>query len=212
MIKKLFLILVGMSLTLAFSTSVVLAEDFDVSASVPASSSATYTVSRVTNGGTTFTPWTNNLDLGTLKLVDVATPPAPPQFVFLTNDVFYVIDVGINGVGQPDIDLSYTDIANPNGSPGDGTGLEIHGTVAWAHVTTGTPDVVVGIDGLSLGETNGITQEIQEEDLSTGDFFRLIVGTATGDPALNEGAATPFTQADAIGPYSGTLTVTATFD
>ncbi|MCD4779416.1 MAG: hypothetical protein K8S27_02555 [Candidatus Omnitrophica bacterium] len=209
MLKKLLVLTVIVSAALMLSIQAAHAQTFTVAAEVPVATSATFSVSRVTNAGNTWTAHGTNLDFGALVLVDVAAAGDPPQYVFLADDVFYAIDIGSNGVGNPDIDISYLDTANPNGTPGDNTGLEVHGSVSWAQVIQGTPDTVNVLGGSNYGTTNSVSGEITDESIATG-FFRVMVGMATGDEIY--GPLAPFSPADAAGIYSGTLTLTATFD
>lgn len=180
--------------------------DFTIDAEVPAADGATFAVSQVTPGPPeVFTPLnTFNLDFQTLTL-DAVNGIFLPSF-------FWVVDVGSNGAGFPDVQYSYTDTANPNGGLNNGTGLGARGTIGYSEVVT-NPDgsqTVNLIRGESLQEAN-TSGGIDETDYANG-FLRFSVGLATGDPTLQEGSATPFTAGDQPGIYSGTLTVTATFD
>ncbi len=180
--------------------------DFFIDAEVPAANGATFAVSQVTPGPPeVFTPVnTFNLDFQTLTL-DTVNGIFIPSF-------FWVVDVGSNGAGFPDVQFAYTDTANPNGGLNNGTGLGGRGTIAYAEVVTNTngTQTVNLIRGESLDDAN-TSGGIDETDYANG-FLRFSVGIATGDPSLSEGSATPFTAADQPGTYSGTLTVTATFD
>ena len=187
-------------------TTVFAQVDFTVQAEVPASTAATFAVSQVTPGPPeVFTPVnTTDLNFGQLSL-DTVNGIFVPAF-------FWVVDVGVDGAGQPDVAFSYTDTANPNGALNDGSGLGGRGTISYAEVVT-NPDstqTVNLIRGEALQDAN-TSGGIDETDYVNG-FLRFAVGIATGDPSLQEGTATPFTGLDASGNYSGTLTVTATFD
>lgn len=180
---------------------------FTIDAEILSSSTATFNVSKVTPPGTSKDDWqayaSTNLDFGTLTLDTDTGIFAPAQY--------YVIDVGVNGAGNPDIDTLYSDTANPNGAPNDGTGLGRRGTVAYSEVITnlnGTQTVNL-IRGESLSQADGGL--VGETQFAAG-FLRVSVGIATGDPTLQEGNAVPFTTLDQPGVYSGTLTISATFD
>jgi hypothetical protein len=191
-----------------FTASQAFAVDFTIEADLPASNGATFAVSKVTKNASNqdvFTAFpSTNLDFLTLSLnTDLG--------VFLPTFAF-AIDVGANGAGQPDIQASYTDTANPNGALNNGDGLGGHGTITFLEVVT-NPDLTQTsnvINGMSLGEVTAFSP-IQETAFADG-FLRIFVGMATGDPNLDEGNATPFTALDQPGTYSGTLTLTATFD
>jgi len=174
--------------------------DFFIDAEIPLAGNATFSVSKVTPGNPdVFDPMdTFNLDFGILSLDEV-------NFIFLPA-FFWVIDVGSDGIGFPDLDFVYVDTANPNGALNDGSGLGGHGTVTFSEVDGNT---VTLIRGQSFQQTDG--DSINDEDHPDG-FLRIAIGIATGDPNLEEGDAVPFTQADVNGPYSGTLEITAFFD
>lgn len=181
-------------------------QDFTIQATVPDSNAATFNVSRVFPGPPeVFQPLsTTTLDFLTLTL-DTVNGIYTPEF-------FWVVDIGSNGVGMPDMQFSYTDTANPNGAINDGTGLGGRGTIAYSEVVTNpdTTQTVNLIRGESLAESN--TSGGIDEILFLNGFLRVSVGIATGDPLLQEGVAVPFTALDAAGLYSGVLTMTATFD
>ena len=174
---------------------------FTVSAQVPASTGVNFVVSRVV--GTVFTKQAanfTNLNFGVLAL-------DPVNQIFLP-DHGWVIDVAPNGASRPDLSVSYQDTGNPTGVP-IGQGLAQHGTITFAEVVFGPPETTNVIDGMSLGQSNGTL--INETQFANG-FLRMFLGIATGDPALDEGTATPFTAVNAAGTYTGELTLTATFD
>ncbi len=207
--KKLILFLIAVFAGLSLIAVPAHAQvNFSIEADVPASNGATFAVSQVDPGPpevfTPMAPGFTALDFGLLSL-DTANGIFVPAF-------FWVVDVGANGAGFPDVAFSYTDTANPNVGLNNGTGLGARGTIAYSEVVT-NPDLsqtVNLIRGESLQQTNS-SAEINENDYSDG-FLRFSVGIATGDPLLQEGNATPFTALDNPGTYSGTLTVTATFD
>lgn len=172
------------------------AETFTINANVPASTGASFAVSKVTGGE--FTPQaSNNLNFGELTLF-------PELGVFLA-PFYYAIDVGgTGGAGIPNISVEYTDTGAPTGAVAN---LGDRGTFSYASVVqSGSGDIVTAKDGMSLSQANGLV--IDSTDLD-GGFLRISVGTATGDPVLEEGDAVPFNLGDAPGNYTGTLTLTA---
>jgi len=203
----LFLVAVFAGLSLIAVPAHAQSESFFIEAELPASGTATFAVSRVIPGSPeTFIPQApgfDALDFGLLTLDAV-------NGIFLPT-YFWVVDVGADGAGSPDVAFSYTDTANPNGAVNDGTGLGARGTIAYSEVVTGPGGQTVNlIRGEALRQAN-TSGGINENDYSDG-FLRFSVGIATGDPLLQEGNATPFTALDNPGNYTGTLTVTATFD
>lgn len=207
--KKLFLFLIAVFAGLSLITAPANAQvNFFIDAEIPASDGATFAVSQVDPGPpevfTPMAPGFTALDFGLLTLDTV-------NGIFVPN-YFWVVDVGANGAGFPDVDFAYTDTVNPNGALNNGDGLGGRGTIAYSEVVTGVggAQTVNLIRGESLAEAN-TSGGIDELDYADG-FLRFSIGIATGDPLLQEGTAVPFTAADAAGTYSGTLTVTATFD
>lgn len=196
-------ILAGSSLIAAPAFAQV---DFFLDAEILPADTATFNVSKVLLPGETFQPQApgfDALDFGVLTL-------DPVNGIFVPS-FYWVIDVGSNGSGFPDLLFDYTDTTNPNGAINDGSGLGGHGTVAYSEVVdngNGTQTVNL-IRGEALQDADGAT--LDETEYANG-FARISFGIATGNPALQEGTAVPFTAADADGVYSGTYTITATFD
>lgn len=179
--------------------------DFFIQAEIPAADGATFSVSKVLLPGETFlaqAPGFTALDFGMLTL-DTVNGIFVPSF-------FWVIDVGSNGAGFPDLDFAYGDTNNPNGTNDDGTGLGARGTVAYSEVVTnvGGSQTVNLIRSEALQDADGAT--LDETEYANG-FARLSFGIAGGN-AATDGTAVPFTAADSPGIYSGTYTITATFD
>lgn len=172
-------------------------EIFTVSASVPGATGGSFSVSKVTGG--VFAPQaSNDLAFGTLTFD-------------ATNNIFvgayyFAIDIGgTGGSGFPSISVAYADTGSPAGAI---AGLGDRGTFSYSKMTqVGGVDVETAIAGMSLGESNLLTIS---PSAVTGGWLRINVGMATGDPTLSEGAAVPFTAADAPGAYTGTVTITAT--
>jgi hypothetical protein len=193
-------------------------QDFIVRATIPAANGATFVVSKITQtaNGLTFTPQaTTTLDFLTLPFV-TKDAQGNSLNIFLA-PFFWGIDVASNGAGNPDVQIQYTDAQNPNATAANGrAGLTKKGTLTAFRVqqsvvngnTVDTPTVIrQGI----LGAFTGAGQTIQDQiDLKTG-FLRIFLGISTGDPAGVAGSE-PFTALDKPGVYSGTLTLTATFD
>ena len=183
------------------------AEDFPISVNIPPAQTADFVVWKLADGQPFPTvPETSNA-------IAFTTTLDSNLGVFFA-DNFYAIDVSPQGgAGQLNVLATYTDTGNPNGTPGDDTGLEIKGiaTAVKADPVTNNEvqlyrqllrDVTGGADDLVLATTLEATPP---------GFMRLYVGLATGDPLLLEPTdAEPFNVGDIPGDYTGTLTLTAT--
>lgn len=182
---------------------------FFINANLPASNTASFAVSRVLVGPPlTFQPQpagTVNLNFGTLAL-------DPVNGIFVTSPAHYwVIDVGSNGAGMPDILADYTDTASPNGALNNGEGLGGRANFNYAEIVT-NPDLSQTTNDIATVALDDVQSLAIPETAFSDGFLRMSVGLATGDPAGPTTDATPFTAADQPGAYTGTLTVTATFD
>jgi len=184
---------------------------FPVSASIPAASTAQFTVFQVSGDGTDPSDWNQqasgftDLDFGTLSL-------DPVNFIFVAAH-FWVIDVGvIDGAGNPDVTVTYTEGNNPN-EPSPGLGG--HGVISFTRMETdGITETQNPLFASSFG---GCTPCLVDETDINGGWLRMGVGLATGDPLLDEDDALPFTTSDAPAeapdpPYSGSFLVSAVFD
>lgn len=195
--KKLLLgLFTGLCVLALANYSSANSEIFTLSAQVPASTGASFGVSKVIGGQ--FTEHnSNNLSFGELTL-------NTELGIFLASH-FFAIDVGGSaGAGVPDISVQYFDTGSPNEATAN---LGDRGTFSYSSVVqSGGDDIVTLKDGMSLHQAN--TLLIDSDDLD-GGFLRIIVGMATGDEALDEGDAVPFNLGDAPGTYTGTLTLTA---
>ena len=187
---------------------------FPITVAIDNASTATFAVYQIDDAGN-FNTWGSNTLVYTPVLTDVTgpNPGDPVQYAYL-GDVYYAIDVFPYGAGALNVTLSYTDDINPNGAPNDGTGLGVHaiGTPT-AHDDNGTPGIFTDDADNPIGTRaalSGIAQTVLSSDiLANGQYFRLYVGLATGDPAESEPApAVPFSPGDTPGNYTGTLTMT----
>jgi hypothetical protein len=208
--KKLMLTLaVAFSALLIVQLRLAGAETFPVTAEVPAADTAVFTVFQVTGDGTDPSDWTEqasgftDLDFGMLSYNSGLG-------IFLA-DHFWVIDVGVNGAGNPDVTVTYTEGNNPN-SPNPGLGG--HGVISFTRMET--DGVTETQNPLFSSDFGGCSPcNVDETDID-GGWLRMGVGLATGDPDLEEDDATPFTAADAPGEgpdaYAGSFLVSAVFD
>ena len=207
--KRINLMLVAALTALAVASTPALAQvEFFIDAELPAADTATFGVSKVFVGPPenfiAQPPGTVNLDFGLLSL--------NTDGIFLPDPGFYwAIDVGSNGAGHPDVALSYTDTANPNGGLNNGDGLGGRATANFAEVVT-NPDntqTVNDITKVALGSVGSLPGGGINETQFADGFLRISVGIAVDATVAN---ASPFTTLDEDGVYSGTLTITATFD
>jgi hypothetical protein len=124
-------------------------------------------------------------------------------------DHYFTIDTGApSGFSNMDVVMTYAEGANPNGA---GHGLGWKTTATFVKVV-GTTETALSMHGPKkmLKDLNG--EHILSAE-TAGAYLRMYVGVVTKDataaypdPAQSE----LFTNADAAGTYSGTLTITAT--
>lgn len=182
---------------------------FDVSADVKAATGVTIsaTENTIVGGNEVFGPTVTAFDFNTASgflTLDAANG-------ILISDHFFAIDVAATGgAGGPDVDVSYGSEVSPAGQA-KGIGWK---TTATFNKVTGPEgsqtDVTMGAYGTKLLAQLTTLLNIPKADL-LGGFLRIRVGIYDGANAgLNAAGGEPFTNADAPGPYSGILTVTAT--
>ena len=139
--------------------------------------------------------------------------------IFLPSEPFFwAINIGSNGAGNPDIQIQYSDVSNPNDDAGNGReGLTAKGVLTALRIEQGD-DGDEGFDLFSgvLGDFTGTGQTIDDKPDLVNGYARLLVGLSAGevddegDPVI--AGAEPFTALDEPGNFSGQLTLTATFD
>ncbi len=211
---------VALAVVLASSQAFAQVGNFIIRATISPASGVDFVVSKVTadaNGNiTSFTTQnTTTLDFATLPFVSKSASGATlnifvPQF-------FWAVDVGALGAGNPDVQVQYTDQQNPNSTAGNSrAGLLKKGILTSFRVQQTTNQQGQTVDNPILLSSNtlsnfvGAGQTINETQIN-GGFLRFFVGISTG-AATEPSGAEPFTALDAPGTYSGTLTLTATFD
>lgn len=127
-------------------------------------------------------------------------------------DHYFVIDCGATGAGL-NVVMTYAEGNNPNAAGGlHGLGWKTTATMFKVTLagTTETETVIAG-----HGDTNGKKLLKDVNDTITpaqtnGGWFRAYVGVNFNGDAKQVANAEMFTNTDAAGAYSGTLTVTAT--
>lgn len=210
--KKIGFIMLGVMAGICLASSAVYAqtEDFTVTVNMPTADVASFTVNRVVENADGTSTWTEvdttNLDLGDLSLVTGTDADGEPFQVFLPNH-YYAIDVGSNGAGNPDVQISLT----ADTKPADATsGLPEHGAITVAEVIFGQP-VPNNILSGSFNQMDGYTYEAP-----TGSWTRISIGAATGedvDGTFDDNSnAVPFTASNPAGTYTATIQLSATFD
>jgi len=134
--------------------------------------------------------------------------PNPETGVWLPNHYYYVNVVPSGGAGNPTTTIKYTEGNNPNGVNGHGLGWK--GNAGFTAVTypAGQENVVPLANHLPklLKDMVGTGEVVQASEL-TG-HLRFYLG-------INDGSTSPtggevFSNADAPGPYTGVIFVSAT--
>ncbi|MBU0467441.1 MAG: hypothetical protein KKD07_10520 [Candidatus Omnitrophica bacterium] len=130
----------------------------------------------------------------------------PALGIFLS-DFYYAIDVGVgDGVGAVgSVTTTYT-----VGSSPQAIGLEKKATATFVKAVTSGSETNIGLGKVLLSSLIGGGSTVNYTAWS-GGWFRVYVGIYDGgDATLNADGGQPFTGADVVGPYTGTLTLSAT--
>jgi len=129
----------------------------------------------------------------------------PALGIFLS-DFYYAIDVGVgDGVGAvASVTTSYT----VGGAP-QAIGLEKKATATFVKAVSSGSEANIGPGKVLLSSL--IAGSTVNSTAWSGGWFRVYVGIYDGgDATLNADGGVPFTGADAVGQYTGTLTLSAT--
>jgi hypothetical protein len=213
--SKLSLILGGLFLlaqTAMAQTAITL------SASIPAATGLTLTVNTIPASTGVFPASGAVVNPGAISFGNLVydTAGTPPANIWLGSN-YYAIDVtASSGAGVPVVNVTYSEGTGtqcPNIAAGTSSTLGCLGTKTTAAFDTVT--TASGSDKLSpLGVKRlidlvpgGTVGEMPAADIPTGGWERVYVAIFAGGstPATSK----PFTNADAPGTYSGTLTFTA---
>ena len=181
---------------------------FTVSATVPTANSVNLVVDQVNASGTpVFTPVTGtalSFDAGGGMVYNTTNNIYLPS-------VYYAINVSAaGGGGLPDTTVTYAEGTNPNSGSSTQGGLGQKATVTFAQ-ELGSVETITALGKKRLMDLTGSVGHEPYTSLATGSYLRLYVGVWTGsttapaDPSNGQ----PFSNADAPGQYTGTLTVTA---
>jgi hypothetical protein len=216
---KLSLILGGM-LLVSHAAMAATAVPLTVSATVPSASGLVLTVATydATTGAVEGTPSTTatTLPFNTLSFVSATGTYAPA--------VYYSVAIGTSGgAGAPIVNVTYTEgtgTACPNIAAGLSATLGCLGTKSTATFVTAVPSNATTNPNQetvsSLGKKRLIDLTGTVGQLSTvpaGQYEKVYVGLWNGNPAdspADPSNGLPFTNGDASGTYTGTLTFTAT--
>lgn len=129
----------------------------------------------------------------------------PTLGIFLS-DYYFAIDVGVgDGVGAiGSVTTSYSDTGAPQA-----VGLGSRATATFVKAVVSGTETSIGPGKVMLSSLAGGTEI--SSTAWTGGWFRLYIGIYDGSvAALNTGDAGPFTGDDAVGTYTGTITLSAT--
>jgi hypothetical protein len=150
--------------------------------------------------------------------IDDPNDPTGTKTITITNgkryysDVAYAIDVTpTTGAGSTDITISYAEGSNPNDNGGSGHGLG-YKTVVTLHKVEGIAEspLSYGLNGMLMARMFTGGMSISPSALGSG-YFRMYVGVANGGAGSTEPTETEvFSPGDKAGPYTGSLTITAT--
>jgi hypothetical protein len=204
--KKLLSILMGQMFLVSlfiFPATLVKAEQFIVTATLPAATGVTITATRVRTSDNVFQNTVTELNFDPLRF--------DPTNGIWVPDHYFAIDVGgTGGAGSPNVTVSYGNETSPAGQV---KGLGFKSSATFVKITgpsnsqTQTPLAAHGPIKLLKDLRGG---EVVNGSELVGGFLRLYVGIYTGgNSTLDAAGGEPFTNADRPGTYQGTLTVTA---
>lgn len=213
--KKLCLLVLTVAIFALVAIGQVSSEDFIIEVDIPQADSANFLVWKLVAGQ----PFPANPEQSnTLNFTTTLTQFQDGASAFL-GDNFYAIDVfPTGGAGLLNVNVTYADTQNQNGSLNDGTGIGGKGiaTVVRAPIEIDSQNPAF-FDEAQLSRT--LLQDVPaiifasdiEDPQARASFMRMYVGLATGDPAATPPepvGAVPFNLADQPGLYSGLLTLT----
>jgi len=200
---KLSLILGGLIL-LSQSAMAQTAVPLTVSATIPSATGLQLTVStyNATTGTLVGTPSTTatTIPFGQLTL-------NTSLGIYLPANYYSVAIGATGGAGTPIVDVTYTEGANPNGST-NGLGYKTTATFVTANPTT-SAETVSSIGKQRLIDLTGTVGQLAS--IPTGQYEKVYIGVWTGSTTApaDPSSGQPFSNADAPGTYTGTLTFTA---
>ena len=202
------LIVAGMFLLFQVMPVAAQTKTFTLSATVPAASGVSVSVSRVNAVTNVFT-----------KLPDGITALSfdPMKFDTTNNiylpDHYFALDFGVSGgAGVPDLTVTYNEGKNPNGSS-NGLGYKATATFAKEVVESDgtTTETLLTAHGPKKRLIDLKSEHVASTEISSDAFPRIYLGIWTGgtNPPADPTNGQPFSNGDKAGKYTGSLVVTA---
>lgn len=176
---------------------------FTVSATVPSATGISIVVDSVNVvGPPVFTP-VSGLSLSFDPMAFNTT------FNIWLPSIYYALNIGVTGGGGlPDTTVTYAEGTNPNGAT-NGLGYK---TTATFDQELGTTETLLSLGKKRLIDLTGTVGHVPYTSLAAGSYLRVYLGVWSGSttPPADPTNGQPFSNADAAGTYTGTLTVSAT--
>lgn len=178
------------------------AVEYAVSANLPSSAAVSIVGNSIT--GTVWTGMTDtNMNFGDLVWTPGTT--SAPVNLWLGSK-YFAVDISNVNAGSPNVTISYVDKDKPSAS-NKYLGVKVVATVNKAVYNAATPskpnETLIWSKPLAALTTSS---NIPSATLA-GGWCRVYLGVYTGSPAVT--GAEGFTNADAPGTYTGTVTITA---
>ncbi len=174
---------------------------FTLTAVVPAATGVSISVASVVENPTTHAIISSTPVTGTALTYSTMTFDATNKIWTPPN--YFAIDIANIGAGSPHVTVAYAEGSKPT-SQVQGLGNRATVTykkVVWVDATHNTETDISGHPKKALLSANDDFLPA----LTQGGWFKMYVGVATDATVTN---ASPFTNADLPGTYTGTLTVT----
>ncbi|MBF0570680.1 MAG: hypothetical protein HQL12_02290 [Candidatus Omnitrophica bacterium] len=216
---KLILILGGLLLATnaAISLAATVTTTLTVQATVPAATGLSLSITPYTGNGTKLTTstvtTTGVLDFGILTY----NPATGTYGASNTTPGYFAIDIGTTGgAGTPIVAVTYVEGTNLNGasSPLGGLGTKTTATFfteTYTGPTTNPTEALSSLGKKRLIDLTGTAGQLST--IPSGAWERIYLGLWTGSSTASPADPSngkPFTNADAGGQYTGTLTFTST--
>ena len=189
--QKLFIFALAVGVMFGLS-AIARAETFSIEVQIDAASSADFVVWQITDPNsfptTEFPSTTLPIDVTLTEFFDPVTGDSI-GFAFLGQQ-FYAIDVfPTGGAGAVNVEISYSDISNPNGGTLNGLGVKAIGTVVRVTDPNGTPDVYTDDQETVMDRDilYNIGQIFSASTIANNEAgrMRMYGGLTTGDPDAN---------------------------
>jgi hypothetical protein len=201
--NKLSMIAGGFLVFMLSHSAIAQSTTYTVSASVPAGSGVGITVNSVNTATGVFTPVTGT----TLTYSPLSFNST--NNVFLANN-YFTLDVAVTGAGAPQTTVSYVAGSVPTGATstlGSNSSLAYDKEVYTSSSTPPTQSTIPGFPTVVLSSLT--TAQTVPYTSVNGGWLRLYMGLCTGNTSTDPAGCKPFSGADAVGSYTGSLTVSA---